>query len=283
MISTPITEEEYAQILARARNEPGVASGAGKQVGTDWLSEGIRNGVMPVPASVAEKLEGRRFGSFDSYPRAFWKAVAAEPELLGQFDEFAQDRIRNGLAPSAPYGDSAGLRDRWEMDHIEPLWRDGKLYDSENLQLMTPKSHIEKSREDMNDYQMIDCMKVKSISELTRKEFLDFVILLGKTPGKTEAEDSRWIRKFCELAQHRKGWDILFYPEPGKNSRSDGRRSRTLPPRKRPSRLQGQRFLTVIAFGGTPPGLITEAGLHPFSAAFTHSGRRGLRWPIPAD
>lgn len=94
VISTPITEEEYAQILARARNEPGVASGAGKQVGADWLHEGIRTGVMPIPASVAERLDGRRFGSFDAYRRAFWKAVAEEPELMEQFDDFAQNAIR---------------------------------------------------------------------------------------------------------------------------------------------------------------------------------------------
>lgn len=61
-------------------------------------------------------------------------------------------------------------------------------------------------------------MKVNSISELTREEFLEFVQFLGTTPGETEAENSRWIRKFCDLAQHRKGWDILFYPDPGKDS-----------------------------------------------------------------
>lgn len=148
----PITEEEYARILARARNEPGVASGAGQQVGSDWLREGMRTGAMPIPASVAERLEGRRFGSFDAYRRAFWKAVAEEPELMGQFDSFAKDAIRKGLSPSAPYEGRAGLRDRWEIDHIEPLWRDGELYNSDNLQLMPPKKHIEKTREDMKDY-----------------------------------------------------------------------------------------------------------------------------------
>ena len=148
----PFTEEEYAQILARARNEPGVASGAGRQVGSDWLREGIRTGAMPIPASVAERLEGRRFGSFDAYRRAFWKAVAEEPELLGQFDEFAGNAIRKGLAPSAPESGHAGLRDRWELDHIEPLWKDGDLYGAENLQIMTPRDHVKKTREDMKDY-----------------------------------------------------------------------------------------------------------------------------------
>lgn len=152
VISTPITEEAYSQILARARNEPGVASGAGKQVGADWLREGVRNGAMPIPASVAEKLEGRKFGSFDSYRRAFWKAVAEDPELLGQFDERNQNAIRKGLAPTSPKSARVGQRDRWELDHIEPLWKDGELYNSENIQLMNPKSHVEKTKEDMKGY-----------------------------------------------------------------------------------------------------------------------------------
>lgn len=152
VISTPITEEAYAQILARARNEPGVASGTGKQIGADWLREGVRTGVMPIPASVAEKLEGRRFGSFDSYRRAFWKAVAEDPELLRQFDRRNISRIQNGLSPMAPPDQQVGQRGRWEIDHVEPLWADGELYESENLQIMTPQSHINKTREDMKRY-----------------------------------------------------------------------------------------------------------------------------------
>lgn len=152
VISTPITEEAYAQVLARARNEPGIASGAGKRVGADWLSEGIRNGAMPIPASVAEKLEGRRFGSFDSYRRAFWKAVAEDPELSEQFDRNNKLRIQNGLAPRVPEAGYAGKRTRWELDHIEPLWADGNLYGSENIQIMTPRAHIEKTRKDMQRY-----------------------------------------------------------------------------------------------------------------------------------
>lgn len=65
---------------------------------------------------------------------------------------------------------------------------------------------------------MIDYMKAKSISEFTKKEFLGFVKFLGTAPGETEAENSRWNRKFRELAQHPKGTDLLFYPEPGKKT-----------------------------------------------------------------
>jgi hypothetical protein len=153
VISTPITEEDYARILARARNEPGVASGGGRQVGADWLREGARTGAMPIPASVAERLEGRRFGSFDSYRRAFWRAVAEDPELMGQIDRRSRARIRNGLAPISPESGIVGSRDRWELDHIDPLWNDGPLYNADNLQILTPRAHINKTREDMQEYQ----------------------------------------------------------------------------------------------------------------------------------
>lgn len=59
-------------------------------------------------------------------------------------------------------------------------------------------------------------MNAKSISDFTREEFLEFIEFLGTAPGETEAENSRWNRKFESLAQHPSGTDLLFYPEPGK-------------------------------------------------------------------
>lgn len=61
-------------------------------------------------------------------------------------------------------------------------------------------------------------MNAKSISDFTREEFLEFIEFLGTAPGETEAENSRWNRKFESLAQHPSGTDLLFYPEPGKES-----------------------------------------------------------------
>lgn len=60
--------------------------------------------------------------------------------------------------------------------------------------------------------------KKTKIEQFTRQEFLEFLIALGDPTGRTETEDSRWIRHFRSLAQHPKGSDILFYPEPGKDS-----------------------------------------------------------------
>ena len=56
--------------------------------------------------------------------------------------------MRNGLAPFSPPAEQVGGRKRFELDHIDPLFRGGAVYDSENLQVMTPSAHIEKSRND---------------------------------------------------------------------------------------------------------------------------------------
>lgn len=65
----------------------------------------------------------------------------------------------------------------------------------------------------------IDYFAKTRIEEFTRQEFLDFITALGDPTGRTEAEDSRWIAHFDRLVKpDPRGWDILFYPAPGKDS-----------------------------------------------------------------
>lgn len=65
----------------------------------------------------------------------------------------------------------------------------------------------------MNNY-----FRKTKLEEFSRDDFLRFLADLSDPTGRTEAEDSRWIRHFRLLAQHPKGSDLLFYPEPGKDS-----------------------------------------------------------------
>jgi hypothetical protein len=65
---------------------------------------------------------------------------------------------------------------------------------------------------------MTDYFAKNFLSEFTRQEFLDFIVKLSDPAGRTEAEDSRWVRKFRDLAQHPKGSDLLFYPDPDMDS-----------------------------------------------------------------
>jgi len=64
---------------------------------------------------------------------------------------------------------------------------------------------------------MIDYLNVKSITELTREEFLDFIRIV-REPKDTEKQEGRWLLKFDEFAEHPRGTDLLFYPKPGSES-----------------------------------------------------------------
>lgn len=52
------------------------------------------------------------------------------------------------IAPRAPVSEHVGERASFELDHIEALFKGGDVYDTGNLQIMTPAAHIEKTRHD---------------------------------------------------------------------------------------------------------------------------------------
>ena len=133
---------------AARRYEPGTVSGTGQLVGADWMRQGVQNGGAPVPSQIAEKLAGREFSTFDEFREAFWQEVAADPGLAGQFNLSNQSRISKGLAPRAPVAETVGGRRSFELDHIDPLFRGGEVYDTTNIQVMTPEAHIEKTKND---------------------------------------------------------------------------------------------------------------------------------------
>lgn len=69
------------------RNMPGTVSGKGQNVGNNWMGGASTGDGAPVPSQIADKLRGKTFGSFDSFRRAFWKAVADDSALSKQFSE----------------------------------------------------------------------------------------------------------------------------------------------------------------------------------------------------
>jgi hypothetical protein len=148
IISTPIPDIEQAIVLENRRYEPGVATGQGQPVGADWMRQGVTNGGAPVPEQIADRLRDREFATFDEFREAFWQEVAADPALAGQFKSLNRQRMSEGLAPAAPVAEQVGQRRSFEIDHIEAIFRGGSVYDVENLQVMTPQAHIEKTRND---------------------------------------------------------------------------------------------------------------------------------------
>ncbi|PKE27834.1 HNH nuclease [Rahnella sp. AA] len=85
----------------------------------------------------------RTFGSFDSFRRAFWKAVAYDPELSKQFDPNSLDTMKNGRAPYVRKQDRVGKRVKIELHHKQEISKDGDVYNVDNLNAVTPKDLIE--------------------------------------------------------------------------------------------------------------------------------------------
>lgn len=148
IISTPIPDMEQAIILENRRNEPGIVTGQGQPVGADWMRQGVIQGGAPIPEQIADRLRDREFATFDDFREAFWEEVAADPALAAQFNSQNRSRMASGLAPRAPVSDHVGERASFELDHIQALFRGGDVYNVENLQVMTPSAHIEKTRND---------------------------------------------------------------------------------------------------------------------------------------
>ena len=74
--------------------------------------------------------------------------MAADPELAKQFKAADLDLMKRGRAPTAPRPDRVGGMITYQLDHIKPLFKGGRVYDMDNLQIMTPRAHVEKTRND---------------------------------------------------------------------------------------------------------------------------------------
>lgn len=130
-------------MLRNPRNIPGTVSGNGQQAGDSWLGGAGTGDGAPIPSQIADKLRGREFGSFDAFRWAFWKAIAADPELSKQFDPNSLDTMNKGRAPFARKSERIGKRVKVELHHKNEISKGGDVYNVDNLNALTPKRHIE--------------------------------------------------------------------------------------------------------------------------------------------
>lgn len=125
------------------RNMPGTVSGKGQNVGNNWMGGASTGDGAPVPSQIADKLRGKTFGSFDSFRRAFWKAVADDSALSKQFSEADINQMKAGRAPTADFLESVGKRVKIELHHEKEISQGGAVMDVDNIKALTPKNHIE--------------------------------------------------------------------------------------------------------------------------------------------
>lgn len=130
-------------IVMNVRRKPGIVTGRGKEVIGVWLAGAGAGLGVPVPSQIADQLRGQEFKDFDSFREAFWELVAKDPELSQQFNERNLKGMLNGLAPVTPRAGHAGKRIAFELHHIELIKDGGAVYDTDNINVVTPRRHID--------------------------------------------------------------------------------------------------------------------------------------------
>lgn len=139
----PVADVKPIYIVLSVRNDPGVATGKGKDVVGIWLAGASKGLGAPVPTQIADQLRGQSFSSFDAFRKAFWKAVGSDPQLSDRFGPRNKANLAKGLAPAARRVDHAGKRSSYEIHHIKEISKGGAVYDMDNIGVTTPKRHID--------------------------------------------------------------------------------------------------------------------------------------------
>ena len=124
------------------RDQPGVATGKGSSSNGKWL-KGSHGNAGRIPSSVADKLRGREFKSFDEFRSAFWKAVSEDPKLTQNFSKSNISRMSEGHAPIAHQSQWNGGNRSYVLHHNTPIQRGGGVYDMNNITVMTPRFHLD--------------------------------------------------------------------------------------------------------------------------------------------
>lgn len=130
-------------IVMNVRFDPGTVTGQGQDVLGIWLAGASVGLGAPIPTRIADQLRGKSFSSFDAFRKAFWKAVASDSELSGQFIPDNIERMNNGNAPKARYRDAVGSKSSFELHHVDLVSEGGEVYNVDNLRVTTPKNHID--------------------------------------------------------------------------------------------------------------------------------------------
>lgn len=130
-------------VFSSPRDMPGKVSGKGQKVGEGWLNKAGKELGAPIPIQIANKLRGREFANFDTFRNAFWQEVSKDPALSKQFDPGSLATMKKGRAPYVRKTERVGKRVKAELHHLEMIKDGGRVYDVDNLGVVTPKRHIE--------------------------------------------------------------------------------------------------------------------------------------------
>lgn len=123
------------------------------KAGKSWISR--QTGEAPFPKQIAEKMYGRHYNNFNQFKADFWKEVAKDPVLSKQFSISNIKAMEKGNAPFAPVSEHAGNRKVFELDHNHEIQDNGLVYDFNNIIIRTPRNHIQKTRDKIQERRLM--------------------------------------------------------------------------------------------------------------------------------
>ncbi|MBA1377879.1 S-type pyocin domain-containing protein [Pseudomonas brassicacearum] len=132
------------------RQDPGVALGTGTPVTGIWTDAASIGEGAPISSQIADQLRGKEFRNFRKFRESFWRAVAADPILSQQFDQYNLELMKRGMSAIVIKSERVGSRSKYELHHKEYIHLGGEIYNIDNINVMTPKRHIETHREHKN-------------------------------------------------------------------------------------------------------------------------------------
>ncbi|OCA55369.1 Colicin-E7 [Photorhabdus namnaonensis] len=128
--------------LGLSRCSAGAATGNGKSITNKWL-KGSHGNAGLFPASIAEKMKGKTFKSFDDFRETFWKEVAKDPHLSQEFSKSNITRMLDSKAPISHNTQWNGKNRSYVLHHRTPIQHGGGVYDMDNILIVTPKYHLD--------------------------------------------------------------------------------------------------------------------------------------------
>lgn len=135
-------EPVYVMLSQNPRKLPGIVTGKGEGTGEKWLNDANKNVGVAIPVRIANKLQGRKFSTFDTFRKAFWTEVGKDQELLKQFKANNKGNLMKGNSPLSIPSEQVGERTRFELHHVKYIKDNGAVYDVDNIRAITPKQHI---------------------------------------------------------------------------------------------------------------------------------------------
>ncbi|OSM96095.1 MULTISPECIES: hypothetical protein [Lonsdalea] len=101
----PATKPIYVYLKSTARDEPGTVTGQREILTGEgkWLEAASSGLGALIPTQIADKLNGKTFTHFDQFRKAFWLAIANDPELSSQFNILNIERMKQGQGRAKEY------------------------------------------------------------------------------------------------------------------------------------------------------------------------------------